>query len=167
MKHVTQGLSLIEISIALFISSLLMLSLYQAFNNAQRTSQAISATLIAETDFSSAYHQLEKDIATIFVPEQVFIELAKKSSEKNETEKQQKEGLKDIFIATHKEKNMDMLSFFSTSCLPRYNTATPYAVRIVYRLVQQENELYKLTRQNLLSLKCRLKKLQNQCVHMT
>jgi len=158
----TSGLSIIEISIAMLISSLLTLALYQAFNTSQKVSESISATMNAEQSFAIGYNQLEKDFSAIFVPERVFAELIEKNSkkptdktpdknsEKSTDQKQEKEKppFKDIFVCTLKDKDLESISFLSTHSLPLYNSKSPNAVRVVYRLTPQQNsDFFALTRQ--------------------
>lgn len=146
MNRRTLGMSIIEISIALTISSFLMLALYQSFNTAEKNSQSISATMNAENAFAIAYNQLDKDFSALFIPERVFNELQKK--EPKEEEKNKKEPFKDIFTPILKEKDLESITFLSTHSLPLFNSKSPYAVRIAYKLIKQDNnEWYALVRQ--------------------
>lgn len=162
MKQQSHGFTLIEVTIALLISSMLTLLLYQSFSQAQRSARNSSSVMDAVSVMPIAYNQLEKDITTLFVPARVFADIAEKAKKKDgqstapapqaegtEKDKKKKEPFKDVFISTLKEKNLESISFISTHCLALYDTVVPHAVRVVYRLVPLADnpKLFSLVRQ--------------------
>jgi prepilin-type N-terminal cleavage/methylation domain-containing protein len=169
MKKQLTGFTLIEIMIALFISSLLTLLLYQSFSQTQRTARNINALMDVTANMPIAYNQLEKDFLALFVPERVFKDMANKAQKKDTavqapTEKEQKtkEPFKDIFVCAIKEKNLERMSFISTHSLALYNTVVPHAVRILYRLVPWADNptLFSLVRQETTTLDMSLAKFK-------
>lgn len=180
MKQQTYGFTLIEITIALFISSMLTLLLYQSFSQAQRAARNSSALIDAVTAMPIAYNQLEKDFTTIFVPARVFSDIADKAQKKEgasspaqttasspeESDKKPKEPFKDIFVSTLQEKNLAQLSFISTHSLALYNTVVPHAVRVLYRLMPTVDnpKIFTLVRQETTTLDMPLKKFKEEKV---
>lgn len=180
-KHAA-GFTLIEITIALLISSMLTLLLYQSFSQAQRSARNSSSVLDAVVMMPIVYNQLEKDFSTIFVPERVFKDLEEKSKKKDgspqagmqaapqvngaDTDKKKKEPFKDIFVGAVKEKKLELMSFISTHSLALYDTVVPHAVRVVYRLVPliDNPTLFSLVRQETTKLDMPLAKFKEDKV---
>ena len=180
MNRKTSGFTLIEITIALLISSMLTLLLYQSFSQAQRSARNSSSVLDVITAMPIAYNQLEKDFSTIFVPERVFKELAEKATSKagspqaavqtapqaggSDSEKKKKEPFKDVFVSTVKDKKLELISFISTHSLALYDAVVPHAVRVVYRLVPLADspDLFSLVRQETTTLDMPLAKFKDE-----
>lgn len=172
----SSGFSIIELMIALVISSMLTLLLYQSFSQSQRSARNNNSVLDVVTVMPIAYNQLEKDLSTIFVPARVFKDLARQAQKKNNssipagqpvgesTDKKPKEPFKEIFVCTLKEKNLQLLSFISTHSLALYNTVLPHAVRVVYRLVSLADrpDLFSLVRQETTKLDMPLAKFKEE-----
>lgn len=176
MMKQSSGFSIIELMIALVISSMLTLLLYQSFSQSQRSARNNNSVLDVVTVMPIAYNQLEKDFSTIFVPARVFKDLAQQAQKKNNTsgaagqpvaespDKKPKEPFKEIFVCTLKEKNLELLSFISTHSLALYNTVLPHAVRVVYRLVPLANrpDLFSLVRQETTKIDMPLAKFKEE-----
>jgi prepilin-type N-terminal cleavage/methylation domain-containing protein len=180
----TLGMTLIEMVVALAISSLLTLLLYQSLNQTQKTTSAVDAIFDYALSAPIAYNQLDKDISSIFVPEQVFrnlMEEQKKKEKKSADDKKQNqmqkenineepltdgskdkptEKLKNIFVATKKGKELESISFLSTHSLSLFNAVVPRSVRVVYRLVPAQNGLFVLIRQESTKLDLSLEKFK-------
>lgn len=150
----TQGMTLIEVIVALSVSSMLALMLYQTFSQSQRAGLMIDAQLDYEVAMPIMYNQLDKDISSLFVPEQVFSELMQKDKEK------QKNRFKNIFVCSLKDKNVESLSFLSTHSLSLFNTIVPRSVRVLYRLAPAANGLFTLMRQESTKLDLSLAKFK-------
>lgn len=167
------GMTLIELVIAMTISSMLALLLYQTFSQSQKAGFTIDAMLDYEVAMPIMYNQLDKDISSIFVPEQVFRELASsyasdsakastdmKATADMEKEKEKEKKFKNIFVCSLKDKNVENLSFLSTHSLSLFNIVVPRSVRVVYRLVPTGNALFSLMRQESTTLDLALAKFQ-------
>lgn len=169
----TPGMTLIEMVIALAIASLLSLLLFQSFNQSQKTTWSLDALLDYSATVPTMYNQLDKDISTIFVPEQVFRELIEEQKkgknkeqekQKNTEEKETKkiEKFKNIFVVAKKDKNVDFFSFLSTHSLSLFNEPVPNSVRVLYRLTPARNGLFSLMRQESIKLDFPLEKFKSE-----
>lgn len=156
-----EGMTLIEIIIAMMIASLLSILLFQSLSQSQKTGLNFDAMIDYSFTMPIMYNQLYKDFSSIFVPEQVFRDLieeyntTKKASpaEKTPTKEEKKtETFKNIFVCTLKDKNIELLSFLSTNSLSLFNTVIPHSVRILYRLAPDHNGLSRLMRQETVQL---------------
>lgn len=177
MNKQTRGFTLIELSIALVISSMLTLLLYESFSQAQRSARNSNSLMDAAMVMPVVYNQLEKDFTAMFVPERVFKDLAEKSKKKDasqpapqaegaDKEKKKQEPFKDIFLYTTQEKIFERMSFISTHSLALYDTVVPHAVRVLYHLepLADKPGLFSLVRQETTKLDMPLAKFKEEKV---
>ena len=152
-----RGFTLIELVIALFLSTLLAGVLYAALAATLRTVKRLEqrADEIAQT--VPLYNQLEKDISAAFVP---FIQKEESSQlptqsqnqpqqapQKIEVDQKKEEHPKKWFVATSGESGMQELTFITTTTLRGYDQITPHCVRVIYRVENRSAGLFALTRQ--------------------
>lgn len=158
-----QGFSLIELSIGLFLSSLIGTALYNAFFVTNRV-VSISDNFIT-TDVRAALieNQFEKDFAGVIIPDETEIvqtTTSKKASEDKENqaasqekkeEQPKKKPTEKIFYAENdKDDRLQLLTFITNNPIKVYEKATNTSsksrvVRVVYRLVADEENQQSFT----------------------
>lgn len=166
------GFTLIELSIGLFLSSLIGTALYNAFFVTNRVVSIADNFISIDLRASLVENQLEKDIAGVFIPEQAApnkpqadkSKNEKKDEQEKETPEKKNEGeqkekeqkpLEKIFYTQNGQNDLlQMITFITNNPVKVYEKATnvtpkPRIVRVVYRLIaDQENpESFKLMRQ--------------------
>ena len=141
MNH--SGFSLLELVIALLISSMMALALYQTFHQTQKTVMHVDAFIQRNVFVTLLYNQLDKDISSIFVPHSAYSqESSKKSDKKNE----EKASLEKIIYAQSEQGHLKELSFITTSALIGYNEIAQRLIRVTYVLKSEANDLFTLMR---------------------
>jgi len=157
-----QGFSLIEISIGLFLSSLIGTALYNAFFVTNRV--VLIADNFIATDIRAALveNQFDKDFAGIVIPDETDLAQTatkkkptpgkeeKKQSEpkpepKNEAGKKTKPTEKIFYAENGAEDALQLLTFITNNPIKAYEKAANVKpksriVRVVYRLVPDEEE---------------------------
>lgn len=134
------GYSVIELLLALLISSLIAGTVLFGLNQIQMTFSISQDVIDLDSDLGIIKNQLQKDLEGAFVP---LHALTKKD------EKKEKKNIKDIFVSTNKEDSLSELTFFSTNAVQSFDISKSRAVRIVYHLEQQTDKknLFRLVRQ--------------------
>jgi prepilin-type N-terminal cleavage/methylation domain-containing protein len=157
------GFSLIEILIAVAISSIVSLILYNAFSQTNRVVQQVRSMIADTSDTLSSYAQLEKDFSAIFIPfpEQTQEQKPAAQQESASAQKpaqpapkpQQAESKKPEitpFKTTTKEGKLATISFVTTNAFLVLDEAASRVVRVTYALKAQEEgekKLYTLWRE--------------------
>lgn len=168
------GFTIIELSISLFIASLLAFLLYDSFSRSQKNVQVVDGSISYVFDAPVVYNQLKKDIGAIFVPSVAFKDIEEQQKKKRGKEQKEvapaatdekktapKEPFKNIFVGSvAPDGNLSLLSFLSTNSLVTYNAVKPRSVRVAYRLVPDtaSEGLFTLQRQEALDLSTPLEK---------
>lgn len=112
MSNNSSGFTLIEITVALLIGSLLSVSLYQVFQNIQKSVMRMNSVIDLDSPVISFYNQLEQDILGIFTPRNKPAEKAQQAPaasgaqaaqgvQQSKPEKQEKK-IENIFISSNK-----------------------------------------------------------------
>lgn len=129
------GFSIIELMLAIVISSLLLGLLYQIFNQirlgVQRTERSVTITLtIARLE-----DILRNDLSCAYIPRQF--------------EEKESSQLKNLFFSQNEQKRLKRLSFISTNALGSYAENSAQGVRIRYSLEPSDSspDLFTLKRQ--------------------
>ncbi|OGB96853.1 hypothetical protein A3F06_00570 [candidate division TM6 bacterium RIFCSPHIGHO2_12_FULL_36_22] len=161
-KNNKPGFTLIEMMIAIVITSILGGILLNIYLQTQRSVSRINETIDLDFEDSIIYNQLEKDISGIFVP-QVFVD--DRTSESNKPQQpsatQQAEGsqpqaeqpkpaqppkpkkklarVKDALISSNDGKSMKSLTFITNNPLQVYGESKPRMVRVEYYLEPDTN----------------------------
>jgi len=154
------GFSLIEIIIALLISSFVAMMLYQSFNQTRRVVTRITGLMHATSDILPLFTQLEKDLSGAVAPlvhaqkqtaetgktEQQSavdknVRAAEEKTKKNEADKESESAKKEkhIFKVVLKDNKFESMSFITTNALTVVDESTTHFVRVTYRLVPQAN----------------------------
>lgn len=152
------GFTLIEMLLVLALSSLLLLILFGAFTQSNKFVQSANEYIDTYTPLTIAYHQCNKDISGATVPLHVFAQ-EKDEKEKKAQEEKQAQKLTKIFFFNTKEGQLDTFTCISNNPMQTYwsdrvGKARPYLVRVVYRLLVDEDDevagppSYKLVRQS-------------------
>ncbi len=157
------GFTLLEIIIAIALSSLIALVLYTTFWQTQKTVKGIQALVAADMTQASLYYQLERDIMGFFLPSRAIKKVPKHTTSLasptqeilQDKEKQEVSSppITHVLYSAQERDMLNLLTFISTSSLPvfvdpRQQESPIYAVRITYRLRKDpyNNHLYILTR---------------------
>lgn len=166
MKHycIRSGFSLIEVLVAMLISSMLLVSLYQIYRQVQRSVISINNVIDIDTPLISMYNRFEIDIDGIIVPASYKAELKamqakdQKSNEQNGQAKktaaaqepkapaQPIKKIENVFYYSASDKNFK-LTFITTGGIKSIDTSTdtggqtsatialkPYIKRVFYTL---------------------------------
>jgi prepilin-type N-terminal cleavage/methylation domain-containing protein len=159
MNQCSRGFSLIEVIVALFLSSIIMFSAYHLFMKTQTSVSLVRSVIDKDFSLPIFYNQFEKNITGALA--QPVIEKSKKKTgiddfissvgqalEKKgrRIQKGQKApdfeplNVKDIFVSTGSDKDRFM-SFISTSGIDSFKTTekskkNPLLKRIMYKLEQ-------------------------------
>ena len=143
------GFTLIELVIGLFISSIMLVSLYTIFYITGRVIKSSEDIVSHDIHIAILGHQLEHDIDGIFAPSSTTITTTQPSPQTANEQKptDQKEStpkeIKDIFIsANDKDGMLRTLSFITVNPLQTYHKEGPASrmVRVVYKLAPNEDK---------------------------
>ncbi len=144
----TPGFGLLELLIAIAISSFIALILFQAFNQSTRTlniTDGISTTYI---NIISCYHRLENDISGAFVPpmgdpvravlkeqKQEIQTPTKKQPEQQKSEKEKSDtSVKNVFVYEQDGNHLKLLTFVTRNRLLSATSTNPCILRVIYTL---------------------------------
>lgn len=156
------GFTLIELMLALLISSLMVISLYQMLSQTRRGVARITDIMDVDVPLIALYTQLEKDVTGMFAPQKAlkpFIEKEmKKKQAQTKQEAQQRQQQTPSIPATAQEKKApedpvlvieqkgtDLFwSFITTGTLQTVDregklVPTPYVRRVAYMLEKDPN----------------------------
>lgn len=139
------GFTVIEFIVGMLVASILLSTLLASFFNINAVLRIAQDIIDLDTRAAIVQNQLEKDLSGAFVPVQVAPSPAKE-------EKDKKKPIGDIFMSKNKDGQLLVLTFISNNPIIVYSQkriAKPRVVRIVYRLVPEENkkDSFKLLRQ--------------------
>lgn len=135
-----KGFALLEVLIAVTISSLLTLIIFQAFTQINRAVQSTDRMIDLHTKAALVSWQMEKDIAGAFIPPRALEEHAQKNKPKTATpgkQPEEKKLLTHLFYGTANETNLQTLTCITNNPLQVYGTTKPRIVRVVYTLKPQ------------------------------
>lgn len=168
------GFSLIEILVAVAISSIVAWTLFFSFSQTQKSADLIEQMLSIDPKIMTLSNQFEKDITGVFVPKYWFPKEESKESDNKQSEKKE-ESKKDlnskpgqripvkkeeykkidkVFFSSNEQSNLKEITFITCNPLQTYNNYKPRIVRILYKLVPDEENKnsYKLLRKESLNL---------------
>ncbi len=159
------GQILIEVLVALAISSMLSLILFTTSSQISSGVASTFARIVRNDRFMLFYRQWDRDLAGAFIP---LIAKTKEEEKKTEEKKtpageekkeeaptkpgQQKlEPLEKSFVLQSAEKNLKLFTFITTNPLPTFGATKPRMVRVVYTLEPEprRKDAYRLLRQEL------------------
>ncbi len=159
-----RGFSLIELVIALLISSILAVVLFGILNQTSSSLVSIESIVSSDITIASFYDRLERDVTGAFVPpigdpdlaDKAFTQQLKQAEEQEQKQQEQQQdqknknviaqkklvksaSLQDIqikkaFVYEEKNKNLAQFSFITCNPLAVYREAKPCIVRVVYTL---------------------------------
>ncbi len=146
------GFTLIEMMVAIVITSILGGMLLTIFLQTQRSVNRINETIDVDFEDSIIYNQLEKDISGIFVP-QLFVDDRSSESKKEKPAqpgqppkqaqppkpKRKLARVKDALVSANEGKSIKNLSFITNNPLQVYGESKPRMVRVEYYLEPDEN----------------------------
>lgn len=153
-----KGFSLIEVLIAMAISSAVVLIVYQSLSQMKRISRRLVSTL-DKTGISLVYNQLGKDISGICVPvcsdtndkdkqepvaqkqeapDSVSQNVDEKKSE--EKEKKKKKSPVPLVVDSVGQESVKKISFITTNALSVYESTAPRMVKVEYKLKPSKHD---------------------------
>ncbi len=133
------GFSLIEIIIALAISSFIGIMTFNTISFLQGSSRRYNEIIAMQSQQEILFGQFQKDISGMVIPLYGFI--SKKEEKPAETEKLKKEYNALYSLRAELEgERLKSLSFITTSALQSYGVIRPFLVRVQYLLQQDEND---------------------------
>lgn len=154
------GFTLIEIIIALLVSSMLAMIVLRTFRQSTTTFQRITTVIDDNAELLGLYSQLERDLMGAFVPavwkepvvqdvkeaEQAAKAAAQKTKDIQQTKKEQGEQAVQVaakrpaFSTVIKDGKLEQLSFVTTNAFVVFDEPAARAVRVTYKLVEQQQE---------------------------
>ena len=166
------GFTLIELVVAITISSIIGILLFNVLNQSSRLLTRVDSIVTSDISIVTFYDRFEKDVMGAFIPVIGDLNRAKKVLEKHEGEtraheikkQEAKEGeaqsksldpvtLKKIqvqkpFVYEKKDKNLALFSFITCNPLQVYKQIKPRIARVFYTLkpVPGEPQTYQLLR---------------------
>lgn len=150
------GFTLIELTITLMITSMMVVMLYQVYAQSNDVIRRIRSFLLYTETLPLAYRQLEADIAGSFVPQQGYPETTEQmvtgtpvgQPQKSQEKQQEKPAkIQEVFYTQYEKDNLVLLSFITTNPMIAYGEITPRVVRVTYRLDKiADSDLFKLMR---------------------
>lgn len=158
------GFTLIELVIGVMLASMISLVLYQTLNQTNKSTQIIKSTIDLDTTLALVYNQLDKDLSGVYIPREEPLatlpttpKTTTTSAQKSTTTQEAKQTtttqapykFEKIFYATEEKDNLKMLTFITTNALEADIANLPHSVRVVYRLIQDDDnkDKFKLVRQ--------------------
>ncbi len=152
-----KGFTLIELSIGLFLSSLIGTALYNAFFVTNRVVSIADNFITIDLRAALVENQFEKDFAGIFIPDETDLtqtptpkkpaeskETTKQPEQKKEDEQKKRKPTEKIFYAENgAEDALQLLTFITNNPIKVYEKAVNVKpksriVRVVYRLIPDE-----------------------------
>jgi prepilin-type N-terminal cleavage/methylation domain-containing protein len=171
------GFSLIEVVVAIAISSMIVLLLFNAFNQSGRVLNIVSGMISSDTKVTVFYDRFELDVSGAFIPRfgdvrEVAKALAKQEQivrvheiERDEKSKpgEKKDPVKMVtwgdvqlqkpFVYEQVGDNLSLFSFVTCNPLEVHDAIKPRIVRVTYRLKSDKDKrLFVLTRAESASL---------------
>ena len=144
------GFSLLELIIAIAISALLSIALYQAFEQTRKSVVGIDRVIESDEALLLFYDQLDKDISAIFVPKIIFdSDFAKASPDRQDKDKPDKDkqesgakkiNIEKIFLYQAKDSQLSFFTFITTHALSNYNKPSAQIARVTYSLIEEPAE---------------------------
>lgn len=134
-----KGFALLEIMLALAVSSLLAGVLFQVL---YQLSFSVSQVTYVSNQFLQnkvIYNVLDTQISGVFLPELIKIHSEKKEKEKK-SEKDSNSLLKKAFYSKNEDQNLSLLTFITTNPLAKYNSAQPRMVRVLYQIIKNSKD---------------------------
>jgi len=168
-----KGFSLIELVIALAISSGIAVTLFQIYNQTTRLLTHVDSMVSADLNVVTFYNRFEKDVTGAFVPVIGDLDLARKVLEKHEgvlrtqsvapvagqgekgkqpqPEKVKPVTLGDIqvkklFVYESTKNNLSLFSFITCNPLEVYKQLKPRIARVSYSLQKDDKGRFNLLR---------------------
>lgn len=140
------GISLLDIMVALAVGSILSIMLYRSFTQTNQVVRVIEAISGMSMDLTLASDRLEKDLSGAFVPVQGIPKPKPKEDEKQKrtisvgaTQKEETPRLGDVFVVSDQRKRTSqaatlLLTFITSNPLVVYGETPARIVRVVYML---------------------------------
>lgn len=160
MKVYRPGFTLIEIIIALLVSSMVAMIILRTFRQTTTTFQRVTTLIDDNAELLGVYAQLERDLSGAFVPavwKEAAVRDVKEEEEAAKVAAQQSKDIKatkkelgeqavqqatkrPVFSTEVKEGNLTQFSFVTTNAFVIFDEPAARAVRVTYKLVEQTQE---------------------------
>ena len=141
------GFSLIEILVALTISSFVMQMVFTTISLLQKSARRYNELIASDSQQEMLFGQLQKDISGMVIPIYGFVASSKDKPEEQQKKQEQYNAQYGLQIEIENER-LKSLSFVTTSVLGSYGVFKPRLARVRYLLTPEENSSYfKLLRQ--------------------
>ncbi len=146
------GFTLIELIIAIALSTIVSLILYNLLSQSSKTAQNIETLTDLDRKNYVLYRQLYTDLSCAFLPTQLYeLEMTTTGTQQAKVapEQEKKFTIEQPFFAQDSKDNIGEISFITTNALQNYPDITPNVVRVVYRLLPDKESppYFKLFRQ--------------------
>lgn len=128
------GFTLIEVTIVVALSGMLLTLLYQTYTNVMQSRSRVASRVRFVTHMPLIYQQFMRDITGMYVPEQAITDLFAQSQE----QRKQSVRADTACVVDQSDENLSRFSGITTNPMTLENT--PNRVRFVYQLVPNEQE---------------------------
>ncbi len=140
-KFLHQGFSVLELVMVMAVSTIIMTSLFEIYNQVTRNAQKIEQSLVIDADIVTLENRLYKDFLGIsamwFTQADLERDRMKKNKQLQEGALQSPESEKKssrYFYSINKQTNLDVMTFVTTNGLQSFDTTRDRFVRVVYKL---------------------------------
>jgi len=146
MIYISRGFSLIEILVAVMISSMLSLVLYRSLAQTQSMVRQVTELIEDTSDLIPLYTQLEKDLAGSLVMDEKSTSTAQEGAPQKPAADQgprasgpNKEKQKLFFQGKQEGGHFGSLTFLTTTAFTVFDEIAPPLLTVTYRLEQQQD----------------------------
>lgn len=160
------GFSLLEIIIALFISSILSIMLFSILNQTSTLLNRVEGIAATDIPVITCYDRIERDITGAFIPsignpdaaDKAFTKQLKEAEEQEEKKQEEQKDkkipqtktpikqvslqdiqVKKVFVYEEKNNNLALCTFITCNPAIGYNEAKPRIARVIYTLERDHN----------------------------
>ncbi len=142
MKKLQRGFSALELIMVMAVSAVMMTTLLEIYNHVTRNMLRIDRLVFEDTQLLTLRKRFEQDLSGLSAIWFTQADLEKKKAGKVATGKsadvagEQGKKTSQYFYSLNKNKNLDTLTFVTTSALQSYGSAQSHFVRVVYKVEQ-------------------------------
>lgn len=147
------GFSALELIIVMAISAMIMTCLLTMYNQVSGNMNKVDRFVFEDMQLLALKNRLSKDFAGLsaiwFTQEQ--LEEKKLAKAGSQAPEQEKKKSSNYFYSINKDKNLELLTFVTTSSLQSYNHTQERFVRVVYQLEidQKHKGMFRLMRKEI------------------
>lgn len=128
------GFSLLELLIAMIISSMIALLLFQVFNQSTKILSVTDGTSSTYINVLTCYQRLQADLTGAFIPPMGDPELAPEQIKEELPKKTPDLSVKNVFFYQSENQNLKFFTFITHNPMQSYKLVNPCIVRVIYTL---------------------------------